>query len=302
MDSTDKASKSVEERVRDFSAHGPWFNFYNPYRSAFTAEIAAFRDPSSGKPLQFHRRDGSATLLTLLADIAAFYKAVFGPVEDKAAWDAALKGVKARFVELRDLLPMDRIAFVGADGKPIDHQVDKADLSRFDVLSICWKRFLEFDVDKGPDSDYRAGAAIYCQLWCFVAMAEIDGAVLALLHEDAGSGIGPSIRAATAFANARILTSVAVDLESESAGSPQQFRLSAREAGLKGLATRWAKDEQQQVKPRIQQAWEAWQRGDGVRYQGQKHFAEDMVARFPAARNADTVQAWVRSWKKSAND
>lgn len=63
-----------------------------------------------------------------------------------------------------------------------------------------------------------------------------------------------------------------------------------------GARRRWANSPKTAAKQQVKECWEMWHRDPG-RYRSMKEFAFDMLSKYQALENPETIQRWCRTWQ-----
>lgn len=69
-----------------------------------------------------------------------------------------------------------------------------------------------------------------------------------------------------------------------------------RTMAASGARSRWANSPKTAAKQQVKACWELWHR-DPRRYRSMKEFAFDMLSKYQALENPETIQRWCRTWQ-----
>jgi hypothetical protein len=288
--SADEQQRRVEQEKlarEEGTKEPPWFYFFDPYASLLATGDPAFR-AHNGTLLDF--RKGAQPLareLLFLAIEAA--KEAFSELDlttqdiSREQWKKSLENAKHFVAEAREDFPFESVQLVDPLGKQLTQPV-QGDLDAFNVM---WMVHQAIEKSKAAESVHELSELLLFlrTVWCFVALHEIDTAVLALLYDDAGDGAISGIRATQAIANAKSLLFT----------SQLPFKQMMAASGARAKLER---DPKQLAKRLVKELWTEWWNDRRHRYRTKTQFAKDMLEKFPELANQAVIVRWCTGWEK----
>jgi hypothetical protein len=274
----------------------PWFVFYEPYQSLIGTNDPKFVD-ARGNELAFRNPDGATELLGLA--VSAKDELLAGTAISRRDWSITYEEWKELLAQLKEMvqrvkedIPLQKFEFVDRSGKHISTP-DLQDLSDFSVVSIVHQWAVTLPRSVGGNKAEAPELEWLRILWCMICLREIDDAVLACLYEDAGDGIGATIRATEALWSARSLASSTSDAPKPSVDARAMGRQRGTEARKKlyASAQKWTR--------------ERWDK-ESAEYENKPSKAAPIYVRLIAQEfqtaaglaltvTVDTVKAWLKA-------